>query len=51
MLRVFNGRLFVIVLLACLAAACGDDDVTTTPIAPTLPKTKPSRRRDSERRG
>ena len=39
MLRVFNGRLFVIVLLACLAAAC-DDDVTTTPIAPTVPKTE-----------
>ena len=39
MLRVFNKRLFAIVLLACLAAAC-DDDVVTTPITPTLPKTE-----------
>ena len=39
MLPVFNKRLFAIVLLACLAAAC-DDEVTTTPIAPTLPKTE-----------
>jgi hypothetical protein len=39
MLRVFNKRLFAIVLLACLAAAC-DDDITTTPIAPTLPRTE-----------
>ena len=39
MLRVFNKRLFAIVLLACLAAAC-DDDIDTTPIAPTLPKTE-----------
>src|SRR5215217_3309435 len=39
MLRVFNGRLFAIVLLACLAAAC-DDDITNTPITPTLPKTE-----------
>jgi hypothetical protein len=40
MSRVFNGRLFVIVLLACLAAACDDDVTTNTPIAPTLPKTE-----------
>ena len=40
MLRVFNGRLFVIVLLACLAAACDDDITTPTPITPTLPKTE-----------
>ena len=39
MLRVFNGRLFAIVLLACVAAAC-DDDTPTTPITPTLPKTE-----------
>ncbi len=39
MLRVFNGRLFAIVLLACFAAAC-DDDTPTTPITPTLPKTE-----------
>jgi hypothetical protein len=39
MLRVFNKRLFAIVLLACLAAAC-DDEIDTTPIAPTLPKTE-----------
>ena len=39
MVRVFNKRLFAIALLACLAAAC-DDDITTTPITPTLPKTE-----------
>ena len=39
MLRVFNNRLFAIVLLAGLAAAC-DDEITTTPITPTLPKTE-----------
>ena len=39
MLRVFNGRLFAIVLLACLAAAC-DDDAPPTPIAPVLPRTE-----------
>ena len=39
MLRVFNRRLFAIVLLACLAAAC-DDDIPTPPIAPTLPRTE-----------
>ena len=39
MVRVLNGRLMVIVLLACLAAACGDD-TTTTPITPTVPKTE-----------
>jgi hypothetical protein len=39
MVRVLNGRLLVIVLLAFLAAAC-DDDVITTPITPTLPKTE-----------
>ena len=38
MLRVFNGRLFAIVLLACVAAAC-DDDTPPTPIAPVLPRT------------
>ena len=39
MVRVLNGRLMVIVLLAFLAAAC-DDDITTTPITPTAPKTE-----------
>ncbi len=39
MLRVFNKRLFAIVLLAGLAVAC-DDEITTTPITPTLPKTE-----------
>jgi len=39
MLRVLNGRLFAILLLAGCAAAC-DDEVITTPITPTLPKTE-----------
>jgi hypothetical protein len=39
MTRGLYGRLFAIVLLACLAAAC-DDDITTTPITPTIPKTE-----------
>ena len=40
MVRVFNKRLFAIVLLACLAAAC-DDDNPTLPNTPTvLPKTE-----------
>ena len=39
MLRVFNGRLFAIVLLACLVAAC-DDDTPTTPTTTTPPKTE-----------
>ena len=39
MLRVFNRRLIAIVLLAFVAAAC-DDDVITTPITPTVPKTE-----------
>ena len=39
MLRVFNGRVLAILLLACAAAAC-DDDVTTTPITPTAPMTE-----------
>jgi hypothetical protein len=40
MLGVFNKRLFAIVLLACVAAACDDDDPNLTPISPTLPKTE-----------
>jgi len=39
MLRVFNRRMVAIVLLACVAAAC-DDEVTTTPITPSLPRTE-----------
>jgi len=39
MLRVFNGRVFAMVLLACVAAGC-DDTVQSTPITPTLPKTE-----------
>ena len=39
MLRVFNKRLFAIVLLACVAAACDDED-PFTPITPTVPKTE-----------
>jgi hypothetical protein len=39
MLRVFNGRLFAILLLACFAVAC-DDEVIQTPITPTVPVTE-----------
>jgi hypothetical protein len=39
MVRLLNGRLMVIVLLALFGAAC-DDDITTTPITPTVPKTE-----------
>ena len=39
MLRVFNGRVLGILLLACAAAAC-DDDPATTPTAPTTTKTQ-----------
>ena len=39
MLRVLNGRLFAILLLACFAAAC-DDDTTRTPITATVPVTE-----------
>ena len=39
MVRGLNGRLFAIVLLACLAAAC-DDNTPTIPTNPVLPKTE-----------
>jgi hypothetical protein len=39
MLRVFNGRVLAILILACAAAAC-DDDPATTPTAPTITKTE-----------
>ena len=38
MLRVFNGRVLAILILACAATAC-DDDEATTPTAPASPKT------------
>ena len=40
MLRVFNKRLFAIVLVACLAAACDDDDPTLPNTPTVLPKTE-----------
>jgi len=40
MLRMFNGRLFAIVLLACFVAACDDDTPTIpTPIVTTVTQT------------
>ena len=39
MLRVLNGRVLAILILACAAAAC-DDDTATTPTTPTDPKTE-----------
>ena len=50
MLRVINGRLFAIVLLACLAAACDDDIPTTADCADAAEDGDLHRRRDSERR-
>jgi hypothetical protein len=40
MLGLFNKRLFAIVLLACLAAACDDDDPTVPNTPTVLPKTE-----------
>ena len=50
MLRVFNGRLFAIVLLACLAAACDDDITDDADYADAADDGDLHGRRDSERR-
>ena len=39
MVRALNGRIFAILLVACVAAGC-DDDITTTPITPSAPVTE-----------